>query len=269
MAVNHALTTQRTPRPRRRQHLPARHLQLRHRRRDQQRNGAGLPQRLDLGARPGVGRARVHAGLRVHGRQPHADHRAQRCGLLHRPPPGRRRPLLRLPGAGHRSPARLVGRGHRRLGPAVARAHRARRVPRADLPRRGEADPDLALGAALPLTGHARAPRASCCTPPPSTSRATSTTASSTPTTTSSRRCCAIATSPPERRRWVRRPAWSRRCSLSSPSSLSFSATQGAAGPAPQALSVANTGGGSLPFTATTSAPWLTVSARAPRRRRR
>ena len=36
-----------------------------------------------------------------------------------------------------------------------------------------------------------------------------------------------------------------------SPSSLSFSATQGAAGPAPQTLSVANTGGGSLPFTAT------------------
>jgi hypothetical protein len=46
-----------------------------------------------------------------------------------------------------------------------------------------------------------------------------------------------------------------------SPSSLSFAATQGAAGPAPQTLSVAITGGGSLPFTATTSAPWLTVSA--------
>jgi hypothetical protein len=45
-----------------------------------------------------------------------------------------------------------------------------------------------------------------------------------------------------------------------SPSSLSFAATQGAAGPAPQTLSVANTGGGSLPFTAATSAPWLTVS---------
>ena len=46
-----------------------------------------------------------------------------------------------------------------------------------------------------------------------------------------------------------------------SPSTLSFAATQGAAGPAPQTLSVANTGGGSLPFTTTTSAPWLTVSA--------
>ena len=52
-----------------------------------------------------------------------------------------------------------------------------------------------------------------------------------------------------------------------SPSSLSFSATQGAAGPAPQTLSVANTGGGSLPFTATTSAPWLTVSASGGRRK--
>ena len=137
-------------------------------------------------------------------------HGPQRRRLLHRPPAGRRRPLLRLPGAGDRSPARLVGRGHRRLGPAVARAHRARRLPRADLSRRGQADPDLALGAAVPLAGHARAPRASCCTPRPSISRATSTTASSTPTTTSSRRCCATATSPPGRRRWPRRPAWSR-----------------------------------------------------------
>jgi Viral BACON domain len=46
-----------------------------------------------------------------------------------------------------------------------------------------------------------------------------------------------------------------------SPLSLSFAATQGAAGPSPQTLSVANTGGGSLPFAATASAPWLTVSA--------
>ncbi|HVD58291.1 MAG TPA: glycoside hydrolase family 88 protein [Thermoleophilaceae bacterium] len=46
-----------------------------------------------------------------------------------------------------------------------------------------------------------------------------------------------------------------------SPTSLSFAATQGAAGPAAQTLSVVNTGGGSLPFTASASAPWLTVSA--------
>ncbi|MGZ6675136.1 MAG: BACON domain-containing protein, partial [Solirubrobacteraceae bacterium] len=46
-----------------------------------------------------------------------------------------------------------------------------------------------------------------------------------------------------------------------SPASLSFAATQGGTGPAAQTLSVVNTGGGSLPFTATASAPWLTVSA--------
>ena len=46
-----------------------------------------------------------------------------------------------------------------------------------------------------------------------------------------------------------------------SPTSLSFAATQRGAGPAAQTLSVVNTGGGSLPFTASASAPWLTVSA--------
>jgi unsaturated chondroitin disaccharide hydrolase len=49
-----------------------------------------------------------------------------------------------------------------------------------------------------------------------------------------------------------------------SPASLSFAATQGAAGPAAQTLDVVNTGGGSLPFTASASAPWLTVSASGP-----
>jgi unsaturated chondroitin disaccharide hydrolase len=49
-----------------------------------------------------------------------------------------------------------------------------------------------------------------------------------------------------------------------SPASLSFAATQGAAGPAAQTLDVVNTGGGSLPFTASASAPWLIVSASGP-----
>ena len=46
-----------------------------------------------------------------------------------------------------------------------------------------------------------------------------------------------------------------------SPASLSFAATQGGASPAAQTLSVANSGGGSLAFSASSSAPWLTVSA--------
>jgi unsaturated chondroitin disaccharide hydrolase len=48
-----------------------------------------------------------------------------------------------------------------------------------------------------------------------------------------------------------------------SPASLSFAVTQGGAAPAAQTLSVANGGGGSLPFTASASAPWLTASASA------
>jgi Viral BACON domain/Glycosyl Hydrolase Family 88 len=46
-----------------------------------------------------------------------------------------------------------------------------------------------------------------------------------------------------------------------SPASLSFAATQGGASPPAQTLSVANSGGGSLAFSASSSAPWLTVSA--------
>jgi hypothetical protein len=45
-----------------------------------------------------------------------------------------------------------------------------------------------------------------------------------------------------------------------SPSSLSFSATVGGSNPANQTLSVTNTGGGTLSFTDTDNAPWLTVS---------
>ena len=44
------------------------------------------------------------------------------------------------------------------------------------------------------------------------------------------------------------------------PSSLAFSATAGAANPAAKTLSVTNTGGGSLSFTASDDAPWLSVS---------
>jgi hypothetical protein len=44
------------------------------------------------------------------------------------------------------------------------------------------------------------------------------------------------------------------------PTSLAFSATAGAANPAAKTLSVANTGGGSLSFTASDDAPWLSVS---------
>ncbi|MEA2136290.1 MAG: hypothetical protein QOC68_4199 [Solirubrobacteraceae bacterium] len=44
------------------------------------------------------------------------------------------------------------------------------------------------------------------------------------------------------------------------PSSLAFSATAGAANPAAKTLSVANTGGGSLSFTVSDDAPWLSVS---------
>jgi hypothetical protein len=49
--------------------------------------------------------------------------------------------------------------------------------------------------------------------------------------------------------------------SVSAHIALSFAATQGGAGPAAQTLSVVNTGGDPLPFTASASAPWLTVSA--------
>jgi glucose/arabinose dehydrogenase/PKD repeat protein len=45
-----------------------------------------------------------------------------------------------------------------------------------------------------------------------------------------------------------------------SPSSLSFSATAGGANPASKSLSVTNTGGGTLTFTASDNASWLTVT---------
>lgn len=44
------------------------------------------------------------------------------------------------------------------------------------------------------------------------------------------------------------------------PSSLSFSATQGGAAPAAQSISVTNTGSGSLPFTVSDDAAWLSVA---------
>src|SRR5205823_2763078 len=44
------------------------------------------------------------------------------------------------------------------------------------------------------------------------------------------------------------------------PSSLAFSATQGGANPAPQSLSVTNAGGGTLSYTITDDAAWLTES---------
>ena len=44
------------------------------------------------------------------------------------------------------------------------------------------------------------------------------------------------------------------------PATLSFTATAGGANPAGRTLSVANTGGGTLSFTASTDAPWLSVS---------
>ncbi|HKQ72361.1 MAG TPA: S8 family serine peptidase [Blastocatellia bacterium] len=45
-----------------------------------------------------------------------------------------------------------------------------------------------------------------------------------------------------------------------SPASLSFTATAGGSNPANQTISVTNTGGGTLNFTASDDAPWLTVS---------
>ena len=45
-----------------------------------------------------------------------------------------------------------------------------------------------------------------------------------------------------------------------SPATLSFTATQGGANPAPQTLSISNTGGGTLNWTANETTPWLTLS---------
>ena len=45
-----------------------------------------------------------------------------------------------------------------------------------------------------------------------------------------------------------------------SPTTLSFTAQQGAGNPAAQALSISNTGGGTLTWTASENAPWLTLS---------
>jgi hypothetical protein len=45
------------------------------------------------------------------------------------------------------------------------------------------------------------------------------------------------------------------------PASLSFTATAGGSNPASQTINVANTGAGTLDWTATDNAPWLTVSA--------
>ncbi|MDP3598753.1 MAG: BACON domain-containing carbohydrate-binding protein, partial [Nitrospirota bacterium] len=45
-----------------------------------------------------------------------------------------------------------------------------------------------------------------------------------------------------------------------SPASLSFAATVGWANPAPQTLSISNTGSGTLSWTASDNAAWLTVS---------
>ena len=46
-----------------------------------------------------------------------------------------------------------------------------------------------------------------------------------------------------------------------SPTSLSFAATQGGANPAAQTLSISNTGGGTLNWSASESTPWLTLSS--------
>ena len=45
-----------------------------------------------------------------------------------------------------------------------------------------------------------------------------------------------------------------------SPTTISFTATQGGANPATQTLSISNMGGGTLSWTASDNAPWLTVS---------
>src|SRR5262249_5404866 len=45
-----------------------------------------------------------------------------------------------------------------------------------------------------------------------------------------------------------------------SPASLSFTATAGGSNPANQTINITNTGGGTLNFTASDDAPWLTVS---------
>jgi hypothetical protein len=45
-----------------------------------------------------------------------------------------------------------------------------------------------------------------------------------------------------------------------SPTSLSFTATQGSANPAPQSLSISNTGGGTLSWTTDKNVPWLTLT---------
>ena len=45
-----------------------------------------------------------------------------------------------------------------------------------------------------------------------------------------------------------------------SPTSLSFTATQGGANPSPQSLSISNTGGGTLSWTTDENVPWLTLT---------
>jgi len=45
-----------------------------------------------------------------------------------------------------------------------------------------------------------------------------------------------------------------------SPTNLSFTATQGGANPATQTLNISNTGSGTLSWTATDNAPWMTLS---------
>ena len=45
-----------------------------------------------------------------------------------------------------------------------------------------------------------------------------------------------------------------------SPTSLSFTATQGGGNPATQTVSISNTGGGTLSWTASDNAAWLTLS---------
>jgi hypothetical protein len=45
-----------------------------------------------------------------------------------------------------------------------------------------------------------------------------------------------------------------------SPTSLSFTATQGGANPMTQTLSISNTGGGTLSWTTTDNVPWMTLN---------
>ena len=88
------------------------------------------------------------------------DHGAQHRGLLHGRMPADGVPYFDFDAPATDRPRDASAAAIAASGLLWLARHRARRVPRADLPRRGQADPDLALGAAVSLA-RARAGAAS------------------------------------------------------------------------------------------------------------